>query len=311
MKVDESWYYYHKDVSGIKVLNHQETIELFKQLHIAKINLEKKSIKNGERKSVAADEKEIIKIRDKIAEGNLRLVIKIAGNFLMPHTCFKFLDLVQEGSAGLLRAIDRFDYKRGVYFSTYASWWVVANITSSLCGNANIIKIPFRIRKIFNKIEGVRKVLERENGGEVEKEIVLDTVISLCDISRKDLENFQKSAIKEPIFLDDSIEIENKEGGRDNFLKIEDAVRCDKSQIPENIIIDLNMKEKIRQVLAPLTPQEEEIIKRRFGIGFSREQTLQEVGDRFGLCRERIRQLEKLALEKLKKMSLVEELYYS
>lgn len=301
---NDPWYYYRKEINSLKVLTHEETTDLFKLLDKVKEKLEQ------EQADVNIQKKNFEKIRGKIAEGNLRLVINIARNFITSAEHLKLIDLIQEGNLGLLKAIDKFDYKKGFRFSTYARWWIFSSIIQAVYNNGFTIKMPIVMKQILGKMEKAKKILEKETNNEVKNDDIDEALIKSNILSREKINALRNSAISEPMFLEDFVETRKCGEDGENFLALKDLIECDASQIPENNVLEKDKKEKIRQLLTIITPKEEEIIRRHLGIGLNEEETLKEIGDSLGgLCRERIRQLEKLAFEKIKTSFLAIELY--
>lgn len=228
--------------------------------------------------------------RKQLIEANLRLVIHIAGK----HTGrgVQFIDLVQEGNCGLMRAVDKFDYHRGFKFSTYASWWIQQAVTRAIQDQARTIRVPVHMIERISKVTRTSYELSRKTGGtptseEIAKkiELPLEKVGNAFGIARRS----RTISLKTPMGDGDS--------------QLEDIIEDKKAVSPEEAVIRGNMVEQIQKILATLTPREEKVLRRRFGIGEKSGHTLQEVGEEFGVTRERIRQIEAKALRKLRHSS--------
>ena len=236
------------------------------------------TIKSGELESDIA-KKEMI-------EANLRLVISIAKKY--NNRGVQFLDLIQEGNIGLMKAVDKFEYRRGYKFGTYATWWIRQAITRAIAEQSRTIRIPIHMNETINKLISTSRSLVQEYGREPTSEEIARKMDSPVSKIRKILEITQASiSMETPI-------------GEDEDSHLSDFIedRCVVS--PAEAVLNTNLKEKMESVLKTLTPREEQIIKMRFGLGDGVEHTLGEVGQRFSVTRERIRQIEAKALRKLR-----------
>ena len=235
--------------------------------------------------------------RERLINANLRLVVNIAKHYV--GRGMQFLDLIQEGNLGLMKAVDKFDYTKGYKFSTYATWWIRQAITRAIADQARTIRIPVHMVETINKITRVQRQLVQEYGREPTAEEIADELDN-PQLTPKRIREIQRIAM-EPVSLETPI-------GEEDDSHLGDFIEDKESKSPNDFTTDQLLREQLFAVLEELTPREEKVIRLRYGLDDNRPRTLEEVGKEFNVTRERIRQIEAKAIKKLRHPTRIKRL---
>ena len=254
---------YLKDIGRVPLLSGEEEIELARKMQ------------EGDQAA-----------KRRLSEANLRLVVSIAKRYV--GRGMLFLDLIQEGNLGLMKAVEKFDYQKGFKFSTYATWWIRQSITRAIADQARTIRIPVHMVETINRLTRVSRMLLQEKG----REPTPDEIAEEMGIEVSKVREIQKIA-QDPVSLETPI-------GEEEDSHLGDFIEDDKTQTPSDSVSAIMLKEQLLLVLDTLTPREEKVLRLRYGIDDGKPRTLEEVGKEFNVTRERIRQIEAKALRKLR-----------
>ena len=295
VKVDDPVRMYLKDIGKIPLLSIDEETELAKLVvdgREAKRKVDE--IENDDQNTVSVEEfEQLLELvdqahdaKDKLVNANLRLVVSIAKRYL--GRGLQFLDLIQEGNMGLIKAVDKFDHQKGFKFSTYATWWIRQAITRAVADQARTIRIPVHMVETINKLVRIQRQLVQELSREPSPQEVAERM----DISVEKVQQIQKIA-QEPISLESPV-------GEEEDSNLGDFISDPHALDPYEYTAKMKLREELDDVLGTLTDREERVLRLRFGLIDGRQRTLEEVGKEFNVTRERIRQIEAKALRKLK-----------
>ena len=276
ISIDDSVKMYLKEIGALPLLTSEEEIVLAK------------TVEAGMRADALPEEKEAAReAKKELADRNLRLVVSIAKKYL--GRGLQFLDLIQEGNLGLLKAVDKFDYTKGYKFSTYATWWIRQAITRAIADQARTIRVPVHMVETINKLNRISRQLLQENGREATNEELAKAMgVSLAKIREV------KKIAQDPISLETPIG-EKEDSHLGDFIEDHEAIA------PDDAAGSILLREQIEELLTGLTERERQVLELRFGLKDGKTRTLEEVGKYFDVTRERIRQIEGKALSKLKK----------
>lgn len=279
---------YLKEAGGICLLNHDQEVEIARNIEEVKNAFQAAIDRKASNSQLAVLEKRLDKLKAQLIQANLRLVINIAKKYSNPKLTLR--DLIQEGNIGLMKAVDKFRFREGYKFSTYATWWIRQAITRAIADHSSTIRIPVHMREKINKLNKVSRSLVHE----LDREPTPEEIAHKIQVAPDKIRMILKSMQREPISLETPV-------GDDEKTTFGDFIEDRETETPASAATYALLQEELEKIFEQLDDREESIIKKRFGIGpDGYPKTLEEVGESFNLTRERIRQIESKALEKLR-----------
>ena len=302
---DDSVRLYLREIGKIPLLNSEEELELAQkivanrdELEAIREQLTDEELAVGERHKLEAKATKLSRPKDKMAEANMRLVVSIAKRY--SGRGLDFLDLIQEGNTGLLRAVEKFDPDKGFKFSTYATWWIRQAITRAIADQARTIRIPVHMVETINKLLRTQRRMTQE----LNREPTMEELSAELELEPEKIEYIMK--IKQDISsLDAGV---GRDGDEEDSV-LADFIEDEETVSPEDSATNQLLKEQVQDVLSSLSDREQKIVRMRFGLDNGKSHTLEEVGQEFAVTRERIRQIEAKALAKLRKHKDAKKLY--
>ena len=302
---DDSVRLYLREIGKIPLLNSEEELDLAQKIvanrdELAEIRekLDDEELDAAERRKLQAKATKLSKPKDKMAEANMRLVVSIAKRY--SGRGLDFLDLIQEGNTGLLRAVEKFDPDKGFKFSTYATWWIRQAITRAIADQARTIRIPVHMVETINKLLRTQRRMTQE----LNREPTMEELSTELELEPEKIEYIMK--IKQDISsLDAGV---GRDGDEEDSV-LSDFIEDEETISPEDSATNQLLKEQVQDVLSSLSDREQKIVRMRFGLDNGKNHTLEEVGQEFAVTRERIRQIEAKALAKLRKHKDAKKLY--
>jgi RNA polymerase primary sigma factor len=288
---------YLREIGRVPLLTAQDEVRLSKAIERGRAALERlqsETVSGGQRLELETDVRDGEAAREALTDANLRLVVSIARRYA--NRGVPLIDLIQEGNLGLLRAVEKFDWRRGFKFSTYATWWIRQAVSRAIADDARTIRIPVHLYDVVNRMARISSQLHQELGREPTDEEVGDALQMSVDRVRE-----LNQVLPQPISLDGLV-------GEDQDTRLSDVVADDNATNLESAAEQRLLEDQIRDTLLTLTPRERRVIERRFGLSDDQDETLTAIGREIGVTRERIRQIESTALRKLRHPSRAKRL---